>query len=179
MTPEEFLPELPRIIAEAIATRLPDLRECAPHPGRFNASEVQRMSTRTPAVRISLLDIKPAKAGNHTLSLAAFIVTADQRGLQRNDAALAIAAAVVRRVRGTSWGSDLIGESSEPSAQNLYDTKTDKSGVALWAVSWTHEFRFGDAEPEPCVLRELYIGVAPEIGAAHEDKYIRIGGGDE
>jgi len=179
MTAEEFLPKLPQIIADAMCERLPDLGECKPHPGRFDAAEVKRMSARAPAVRISLLGIKPAKAGNHAINLAAFIVTNDQRGLDRNDAALAIAASVVRRVRGTAWGNEvLIGEASEPTAQNLYSANADKSGFAIWAVNWTHEFRFGDTQPEPCVLKELYIGIAPKIGAAHEDDYIRIGTSD-
>lgn len=179
MSAEEFLPRLPALIAEKISERLPHLGECLSHPGRFNASEIKRLSARTPAVRVALLGVAPAKNGNHQLNLAAFIVTADQRGLHRNDSALAIAASVVRRVRGTSWGSEWIGEASEPSAQNLYTSEIDKGGIALWAVSWSHEFRFGDTEPEPCVLRELYIGVAPEVGIEHEEKYTRVGGGDD
>lgn len=180
MTPEEFLPCLPTMIAEAIQEHLPHLGECKSHPGRFNAAEVKRMSARTPSVRVSLLGITPGKSGNHLLNLAAFIVTSDKRGLHRNDAALAIAASVIRRVRGTAWGKEpLMGEASEPTAQNLYNSEIDKNGIALWAVNWSHEFRFGDTAPEECVLKELYIGIAPEVGAAHEDDYLKIGGDDE
>ena len=178
LAPEALVPVFPKIVADAISERLPDLGECIPHPGKFNAAEIQRFAARTPAVRVALVGIRKRERGEHALAMAAFIVTADRRGVARDSSAMMIATAIMRRVIGTNWGQPCLGESEPPEAVNLYDTTVGErgSGLALWAVSWAQPISLTHAEPEPCKLTELYIGFAPEIGAAHEDDYIRVDG---
>lgn len=179
LAPEALVPAFPRIVADALSERLPDLGECMPHPGKFNAAEIKRFAARTPSVRVALVGIRKRESGEHALTMAAFIVTADQRGVARDASALAIATAIMRRVIGTNWGQPCLGESEPPEAVNLYDTTVGArgSGLALWAVSWAQPIQLAThADPEPCVLRELYIGFAPEVGIEHEDDYLLVEG---
>lgn len=51
----------------------------------------------------------------------------------------------------------------------------DLDAYDVWMVEWEQEFHIGESvwDDDGIVPSEIYVGFAPYIGAAHEDKYIR------
>lgn len=160
MTPVDpsLLASLPQLICDRINTHLPDLRECEPHPGRFDLKELKAFMAKAPAVRVALLGIdRPREAGGptwaHPVRFAAFIITKGTGALEGDAAAIAIAQAVVTLINGQRWGSNCLGQPESLRAQNLYSAGIRKQGVFLWAVDWTHmcQLHNGSVPTEPPV----------------------------
>ncbi|MEM7213253.1 MAG: hypothetical protein AAF479_15435 [Pseudomonadota bacterium] len=171
MTPVDpaLLSSLPQTICTAIAARLPDLRECEPHAGRFDLKEIRTFATTAPAVRVALLGIdqgaeQGGPAWEHPVRLAAFIVTTDKPLLTCDVAAITIAQELVTLINGQNWGSDCLGLSERVRASNLYSSGTRSQGIALWAVDWTHKVQLhraiASSDPVPT---EIYAaGLEPD-----------------
>lgn len=175
--------DLRKAACKVLSGILPDLGECRPHAGRFDADELRRLSARTPAVYVAVLGIpKVANLGTAEkgldldLSMAAYVVTSDARGLSRDEAALNITEALVFAIDGNRWGIPGVGPAHEVKAANLYSGRLDRTGVAMWAVTWRQEVRISGAgaDDDGVVPSELYYGIAPEIGAQHKDDYTRV-----
>ena len=98
-------------------------------------------------------------------------------GLPTDKIAIAIAnyAEVLHHVRYNHW--DLGAEVSHPanlSAQPA-EFKPGKSGFESWVVSWEQTVYLGEPEPDDGVLPDtVMVGIDPDIGAEHEDKYEQI-----
>ncbi len=171
-------------VIAAIGTTLPGLHEVAAHEGRFSAESLKRFATRAPGVRVAVLameDPKEAASGeiDWRVRIAAFVVTKDEPGLSRDDGALNIAGALATLIAGNRFGLDFAGAAKPPRAQTMMSTELAKTGATIWAVEWTQVLRLGvDAYLIDGVLpADLYIGFAPNIGAAHVDDYLHVNGG--
>ena len=182
-TPPDLLAELPRRVADGIATVLPDLRQCAAHEARFTLSEIERGKFPAPAVRVVALDVRPEVelAGSVygvRVAMAAYAVTENRKGLPRDVAAMAMIQAMWRRTVNARWGLACAGPAERLAAQNLSSSATAKAGIALWALTWSQPLAFDWTEIEDGVVPPaLYLGVAPDIGADHEDDYRLVSGG--
>lgn len=170
-------------VADHIRGWLPDLRECAAHPGRVNLDEVNRWGATTPAVRVAVLGLDRGDAQDdgrtlYPIRMCAYIVTADTRGLGRDDAALAIVETLAARLPGAAWGAAAADLPTDIKADNLYAGDVGRTGIALWAVTWTQRVLLGDdiltGEDLGPVPRAVYVGWAPEIGIPHVDDYERV-----
>lgn len=176
-TPDSLLADLPEAVCVRLRERLPRLRECAPHPGKFDLDEIKRFTARLPAVRVTALNLV-RRPQDWVARMAAFVVTQDAVGVERSRSAMAIIQAVLSATHGSTWGLECLGGAERVAADNLYSGDVSKASIALWAVSWDQPLRFPKPEPQtPPVLTELYLGAAPNIGAGHEDDYIQILGG--
>lgn len=170
---EGIMAALPGLVCAAFAERLPALRECVAHDGRFDLRELGRFIARAPSVRVACLGLKPREKGEHALLMAAFIITTDRRGLARGTAALTILETLAARTTGAFWGRDDIGAAERVTGANLYSADADRQGVALWALSWEHRLVPGTLAPAQGVVPSaLYLGFAPKIGEDHEADYI-------
>lgn len=165
-------------IKDAIKAALPELRQCEIHGGQFDLDELKRFLTVTPSIRLAMLAtprLTPENSGgiDVDLRLAAFIVTRDAGALAREDAALNIAQAILLLVHGNHWGLDYAHPARDVASRALYSGPVDRTGAALWSVNWNQTVRIGaDAFLEDGVLPDsLYVGVSPEIGAAHKADY--------
>jgi len=124
-------------IAGDLRTRLPALRTCAVHDGRFHDAELRRWSMATPAVLVAWLGTAKAETpgGRWTdcdQQLAAFVVTRDAPELPRGKAARNLADWLLLHVPRARWGlSSGIGAAEDLRAENLYSGEVDKAGVAL------------------------------------------------
>ena len=82
---------------------------------------------------------------------------------------------------GGSRGSD-IGAPREIRCANLYSDKLHDKRIALWAVTWTQQFRalasdFDLPLPAPAGIPAAVLsGRAPEIGTGHEGDYDAVAG---
>jgi len=176
------LDDLRQAIADSIKTKLPDLRDCRPHAGRFDVKELRRMATRTPAVLIACLGVSESvlrESGecDADLVMAAFVVTADVKGLPKDVSALNIIEFLMLYIPGKQWGlGGKVFQAREVQAQNMYSGEVDQAGVAMWAAIWRQKVRLGETVwDEAGVLpTHIYFGIAPEIGIGHEDDYWEI-----
>lgn len=177
----DLLAVLPQLTAEHIHSWLPGLASAQGMVGRLDLAEVKRTGIRAPAVLVSRFGSKlfQTLAGPHHIYLtdmAAFIVTKDQPGLDRNAAAAAISQVLMTRLPDLNLSVEGVGEVSDLAEHSLDSAETKANGVALWAITWKQRLALtGLPEPEP-ISPALYVGQAPEIGAAHEDDYEQIGG---
>lgn len=170
-------------VSNAINERLPKLKGCERHGGRFDVAELQRLSAKVPAVYLSAMaapmnDSKGNGQRRIGLQLTAFVVAGDQRGLKRNDAAMNIAETLLTLIPDNQWGMNGVGIPSRITAQNLYSGQLDKKKIALWGVSWRQQITIGTdvflTEPGP-VPESLYLGETP----VHIDDYEQVAGGSD
>lgn len=158
----DLLATLPDVIAGDLAPQFPDLASCTGHTGRFNLADLRRDGIKAPAIRVSLLGARPADpfAGSvHTakLEMAAYVITRDRPGLDRDSAALSIVQRLLTIVPDRRWGEIDLGEAENVTMQSLVSVEMKKAGVSLWAVTWRQPVVF-NAEPlaEPLPI-ELYV----------------------
>ena len=181
-----------------------DKARCEIYGGRFDAAELERVSLKAPAARAGCLAIASAQedggatlfdfrlaaivigrresrdepAGGQAARLAArlaFELAREQAGPDGSDL-WALACFSAEEIRAGRGSRDL-GEPREVRAANLYSRKLDQEGIALWAVTWTQQFRavasdFDLPLPEPAGIPDTALsGFAPDIGAAHAGDY--------
>jgi len=173
------LDDLRDAIANNLKSKLPDLRECRPHAGRFDLSELRRVAAKTPAVFVACLGVRESallESGecDADLVMAAFVVTSDQKGLPRDVSALNIIEFLLMYVPGKQWGlQGRAFQAREVQAQNMYSGEVDKAGVAMWAAVWRQKVRLGESVwDETGVLpSHVYFSFVPLVGAEHEEDY--------
>lgn len=152
------------------------------HLGRFSATDLTTFLNVAPAVRVAVLGVRdPVASGlegedlDATVVLGVYVVTKDGVAkLSRDVTVLAAVERILRLAIGARWGLNFAGPAEPGGAQNLFSSETLKAGRALWSVEISQPVVLvgeATAEPDPDFLKELYIGVAPKIGAAHEADY--------
>ena len=181
-----------------------DKARCEVYGGRFDDAELERVSLKAPAARAGCLAIASAQDDGGAVlfdfRLAAIVIgRRDSRGEHAGGQAARLAARLAfelareqvgpdgselwplacfsaEEIRAGRGGRDL-GEPREVRAANHYSRKLDQEGIALWAVTWTQQFRavasdFDLPLPEPAGIPDTALsGFAPDIGAAHAGDY--------
>lgn len=177
-------PFLTAIIAR-INERLPDLKTCELHGGRFNIEELKRLGRQAPAVFLSALAAPTNTAvgdgrRNITLQLTAFVLAAERPGLCRDVAALNLVEALLMMLPQQTWGLSAddvrCGFPDRVSAQNLYSGSLDKVRSALWGVSWRQSVYIGEDvwAGGPVLAKALYVGIDPQTGEPNKDDYEQL-----
>ncbi|MEO0999814.1 MAG: phage protein Gp37 [Pseudomonadota bacterium] len=153
------LPGLLAEIATQIDAGITGLRTVEPHSGRIDLEELKRIGAKAPAVYVALAGIGQLQEVDGPvyeapLSLVAFVVTADHRGPERAEAAVALVEGLVGLVPGRRW-TPACYPAGLPRADNLYGTAAGNQGLALWSVAWTQTVQL--TCPEPGVPIDLTI----------------------
>ena len=171
-------------ITQGIHGRIPDLKSCDPHPGRFDMQELHRVSTKTPTLRLAILGInRVAEVGNGeadwAVGFVAYLVTKDEGTLARDHTALNLIEGLIATLPGQTWGQDNahpIAVADIDGGQNLYSNRLGKNAVSIWAVTFKQTIRMGCdiLAADGTLPSKLYVGTAPKIGAAHKKKYDRV-----
>lgn len=181
VTPPDLLATLPATVAAAIHAALPGLRDCRGIAGRLNVEQIRQLGIKTPAVLVSRLRSVQDKTygGPHRtfrLQMAAFILCKDELGLPRDLAAANIAQVLLTLVPDQQWGLiDDLMPAEAVTEEPLVSIEANKQGLALTAVLWEQVAALTPFSTAEAITPEVYLGQAPEIGAAHEDDYERIG----
>lgn len=175
---------------------------CEPYGGRFDNAELERVSLSAPSVRAGCLAVADASdhgegAVEYDLQLAAIVVgrrtsEAEPSGGQAARLAARIAfelaqaqgwpGAVFSEAELDPGRTDRprgghVGDPREIRAANMYRPALDKSGFALWAVTWKQKFLakgsdFDLPASEPAGIPDtVKSGIAPDIGPGHEADY--------
>ncbi|MDP2607947.1 MULTISPECIES: phage protein Gp37 [unclassified Oceanobacter] len=139
------LADIQAAMVATIKDKLPKLKTCEVHEGRFDANELKRVAGRCPAVYIACLGVgQPINEGSTFAPLrwGAFVVTKDAPRSDRNSQALNLVQAVNVILAAQAWGLDETrSEPERVTSQNLFSTSTSAQGVSMWAVTWTQEFQ--------------------------------------
>ena len=129
-------------IVDGIKAALPDLKTCDSHDGRFDIKELQRISTQAPAIYVAALATGSLQSDTSTqvpVTFAAYVITRDQPGTPRDKQARVFVDALLSLLDRNTWNDDNITEGPERiRSQNLYSAGSDRNGVAMWAVTFTH-----------------------------------------
>ncbi len=181
--PNQVLAALCPAICDQVNAVLPELHECKPHEGKFSLEELKKSGLPAPAVKVSILGAKqdPSLTGypaTYRLKMASYVVTKEGLGKPRDVAAATICQVLLNLVPENDWGLDGIGRARAVSMHCLVSTKVKSKGVSLWAVTWDQPISFNEPLAAPLGV-ELYIGLVPEVGSAHEGDYDQAGGGTD
>lgn len=182
MTSPSLLADLPEIIAASIKVVMPQLAQCKGMSGRFDIEQIKRLGVSAPAVLISRLRTVQDKtyAGPHVtfgVEMAAFVICKDGLGAGRHEMAGRIAQTLLTLIPNCNWGQpDDIDGATGVQELPLTTKVTDEAGMAVIAVTWSHVISLTSLPLGEAISPEVYLGVAPNIGAAHESEYIQIGG---
>jgi hypothetical protein len=170
---------------EAVKAAIPDLATCAQYAGEFSGGELGRGSVQSPAVLIACLGVTrvgDVETGEDDwlCRFTAYCMLRHAGGRwPRSEGALDLASSVVTAVNRSRFKFlKSVWPAKVTRLDNLYAEAFDKSGVALWAVTWEQKTRLGPDDWAESVIapRSLYFGIAPDIGVAHEDDYVRVSG---
>lgn len=139
------LADIQAAMVATIKDKLPKLKTCEAHEGRFDAGELKRVAGRCPAVYIACLGVgQPVNEGSTFAPLrwGAFIVTKDAPRSDRNSQALNLVQAINVILAAQEWGlNETRSEPERVTSQNLFSNSTADKGVSMWAVTWTQEFQ--------------------------------------
>ena len=173
--------DLSSAIVSDLSGKFPALRACSTHPGRFDLAELKRVAIKTPAILVACLGVPGlAEAGTEEkdveLVMAAFVLTKDQKGLSRDISALNLVEALLVHIPLQQWGMTGLGPAGAVAAENLYGGDIDKTGVAMWAVSWRHKIRIGESiwQEDGVLPDTVYAGYEPDVGLEHEPDYEEV-----
>lgn len=168
-------------IVERVRTSAPGV-EVEGHLGRFDDAELRKFMVKAPAIRVAALaleDPRPVsdEGVDYTARIGLYIVTKDGAArLSRDAAAITLVEAVLMLTTGQRWGLAFAHPAQRASAQNLYTPATGQGdGVALWAIDLRQPIRLASEPDEAGALTRVFLGIAPNIGAAHVDDYREIG----
>ncbi|MGY3943386.1 hypothetical protein [Aeromonas tecta] len=122
------------------------------HIGQFDkAEELGRwMSDKDGGVRIAALRVpKMENQGNTligTIEFAAYVFCADMWAYAKDQRAEVIAGRLAKALmlKGNWTGTGAAKAPEAVSMQNLYTIKTDKKGLAIWAVTWRQDWPLDD-----------------------------------
>lgn len=150
------------------------------HQGRFGAGDLNRFLTVAPAVRVAILGLSDplsidADAVQWRVKIGVFVVTRDQgKTLAREQIAAAAVETLCLLAFGQRFGlgSKGVQPASAATAQVLFNEDSLNKGVALWGIDWTQPIVLSRPEAEAWPLKQLWLGLAPEIGPDHVDAYL-------
>jgi hypothetical protein len=176
----DLLYALPGLVAASILTVLPGLRSCKGMAGRFDVEELKRQGLAAPAVLVSRTGTRqgPVLAGpfkTFEVEMAAFVVTKDELGLSRDEAAANICAALLMHIPEKTWGQVGVGAAAGVREQPLITSASQRLAAALWAVTWTQPVSLEGLPIVPAVPLSLYVGAGLSDGAGDPAAYEQIG----
>lgn len=122
------------------------------HIGQFDtAEEIGRwMGPKDGGIRIAAQRVTKVENQGSTLigtiELAAFVFCADMWAYAKDQRAEVIAGRLAKALmlKGNWTGTGAAKAPEAVSMQNLYSIKTDKKGVAIWAVTWRQDWPLDD-----------------------------------
>lgn len=177
----DLLSALPELVAIEIKAQLPDLRECTGMVGGFDLDELKRAGIAAPAVRVSMLGLRPkgAEAGPQrrwSVSMAAFVVTRDAMGLPRDVSGANIVQALLGIIPDATWNTVGLGQAEGVEARVIVGRAARDITTHLSAVTWSQPMVLTDRPVEDPLPITLYVGQDPDIGPDNLADYSAING---
>lgn len=136
------------IVADLEAS-ITDAKAVEPYGGKLNLGEINRVTTRAPAILVALVNggSSDERANNELqveMLISAFVIAEDKHGRDRDEVALSIAEHVLARVAEWAWrGTARSTAPADAKFESLYTGDLDRHGVALLAVTWKQSLPIG------------------------------------
>ena len=173
-----------------------ELKRSGVHQGPFTERELERLSSLTPGVHISVLRtegnenaggedwrgegdglaeeppvrlVSPARRDVEAMFMASVVARPRGRGESADRVAEAIAAELLRRVPEERWGLPGVQGATAVVLRNEFDAALAARGMALWTVSWRQEIRLGSPWPEGAAPDALCVSVNDDAHEALEE----------
>ena len=154
-------------IESEISKQLPDI-----DVARYNP---QARQLKAPAIRLDINGIKPDtdRGDGRFAARCEFVALCSfANGTME---APQIAAQLLDLIRYNHWLLGAGVNHPEQLKAQPADFRPGKSGFESWVVSWEQTVYLGEPEPNDGVLPDtVMVGIDPDIGAEHEDKYEQI-----
>ncbi len=138
-----------------------------------------RDAIKTPAVLLEIVDMEPGrKTGDGRLPVTAMFVAHCCLSVKTERVELEVrnfAAKLMQVIDRNRWGlGDAVEQPVDLGAcPGLF--KPDDKGFESWVVVWKQTVHLGDVWQDADFLpTDVYIGEAPNIGAAHKDDYEKV-----
>ncbi len=138
-------------VRSTIADGISDLVKVQTHAGRVDLAEIQRWGFLAPCAMVGILGVPKLEqqGGQLTgdLKWGVFVVTKDSVEVKRDVAGLLMVAALLNIITPEQrWDDDDAQMPENIQAENLYNSKLDSAGVALWGISWTAGYDFNQLD---------------------------------
>ncbi|MCY4584897.1 MAG: DUF1834 family protein [Bryobacterales bacterium] len=153
---------LAAIVAD-LRRQLPALKSCEIHDGRWNADELKRWAVGAPAILVAWTgtprtETPGVRWTDADQQLIAVVATRDTPSLPRGEGARNLVDWLLLYLPRARWGLAGVGAAERVRAENLFSAALDKTGVAMWAVTWTQPLRLeaADGGTVPPLPTELY-----------------------
>lgn len=167
-------------IIDQIKGALPKEWSVEGHQGRFGATDLNQFLTVAPAVRVAILGLTnpqmvDEEAAKWQVKVGVFVIAKDRgKTLSREQIAAAAVETICLLALGQRFGlgGQGVSPAEAPTAQVLFNSDTLAKGVALWGIDWTQPVVLARPEAEAWPLKQLWIGLAPEVGPNHIDDYL-------
>ena len=178
-------------IAADLRARLPALKSCKSHDGRWDADEVKRWAVQTPALVVAWLGTASTEQpgvqwtdAKQELAIYVLISSGLRAGapapgsggpkLARGEAARNLVDWLLLYLPRARWGLAGLGNAEKIQAENLYSTGLDQAGVSIAGVTWRQTLRLeaDDDGSVPFLPAELY-------SSAQDDPHELIHGENE
>lgn len=158
----DLLFRLPGMVAAEIDALMPELRQCEARPGAFSLEGLKASGIVAPAVYTSISEIRQKGAFTddqveYVASMAAYVVTRDRLGLDRDAGAAHICQAILPMIPGNGWGDPFVGPAQSARVRSLVTANVRSATAALWVVTWDQPFVLL-AAPDYEVVPEVYLG---------------------
>jgi hypothetical protein len=138
------------IIKDAIKAGVTTFKTVDVHGGRFGADSLRRYAALAPAALVANLGISGFEEDGSELVAVCrwgvYVLTRGSSQISRDSQALALIEALAILVRGNFWGDTARSRPKNISAENLFSGELDKSGVALWAMTWAQELEIEEID---------------------------------
>jgi len=166
-------------IVDGIKAKIPDIRDCRTHDGKFDLNEAKGISARAPAVFVAVLGTPGNVACNDgqrkvTLQMGAFIVARGDRHERSDVVALNLGEILLGWVPKQRFGEGQVGHAEQVNLSNLYSTALRKESIAMMAVTWRQALVIGepdDQTEDPPVPGTVWLGEEPFTGLGNEEHY--------
>lgn len=145
--------ELRQGVVNDVANNMPGLPVIGrvailPHAGRFTSEELDRIGAKAPCIFIStgmLANVGSDSLGdNAEVAFTAIIVTKDIPKIKRDASSMALANIFAVHLTENTWGMDESRRYPEKiNGRNLYASKLDKKGIAMWGFTWSQWMTIG------------------------------------
>ena len=171
-----LLTDLSAAVVARVDELMPELKTCEEIVGPFDLKKVKKGGYAAPAVLVSRMGARQGKtlAGGLPIfqfRMAAFVITRNMPGLDRDTAASNIIAALLKLVPEQVWGLPAVG-AAHTVAHEVLVASNDASGVHLSAVTWLQPVILASLPDQQPMPIDLYARVEPGPGGDH----VQVGG---
>ena len=142
------------------------------HDGRIDADAIKSWIRTTPAIRVAVLGarrIVPVGNGKVDISWIVGVYAVEKDAA----AAAGLTTAVIINAEGNQRALENVFTPQDMRCDNLHASTLERSGVTIWAATWTQTIRTGvDALAETGVVpTNAFASRSPEIGEAYRSDY--------